>query len=193
MAALGLLLQAAAACGSASPLRLGRCYRGARGLCARLAEPDGPEEARQEDEEERPPPPGAEEQRGAMVKGEEERRPGGPRPAPNAAEGRSERRPGAEEGEGGWRRRARARGPPVRAPGRPRPRPSRDGAQGCAERASRRGAAAQVAAGGAAAGRPFVGRAERLKEGPGGAAVPGPLAGGVGPRPCGLSRARPLG
>lgn len=121
MAALGLLLQAAAACGSAGPLRLGRCYRGARGLCTRLAEPDGLEEARQEDEEEQPPPPGAEEQSTAMVKGEEERRPGGPQPAPNAAEGRSE--PAARGRGGGGRleaacarpRLSRARSRPAQA------------------------------------------------------------------------------
>ncbi|KAM6087186.1 ATP-dependent RNA helicase DHX30 isoform 1-T1 [Chlamydotis macqueenii] len=65
MAALGLLLQAAAACGSAGPLRLCRCYRGARGLCTRLPAPESREEPRQEEE-----PPGAEEEdtAAAMVK-----------------------------------------------------------------------------------------------------------------------------
>lgn len=71
---------------------------------------------------------------------------------------------------------------------------------GCAERASRRGAAAQVAAGGAVFVRPFVGpgrAAQGRAEGPGRAgqprgdgravrcgAVPGPLADGVGLRLC---------
>lgn len=55
MAALGLLLQAAAGCGSAGPLRLCRRYRGARGLCSRLPAPESTEEARQEEEEEPQP------------------------------------------------------------------------------------------------------------------------------------------
>lgn len=76
MAALGLLLQAAAACGSAGPLRLCRCYRaapGRRGLCTRLPAPDSPEEARREEEA------GAEEEDSpaAMVKGEPGARRGG--------------------------------------------------------------------------------------------------------------------
>lgn len=86
--------------------------------------------------------------------------------------------PGAEEGEGGWRRRARARGSPVRAPARPRPRPSRDGAPGM------RGAGEQAGGGGAGSGGRSGLRAALCWAGPSGSRS----RGGAGP-----GRAAPRG